>query len=180
MMVKIRNSVVATFNTHVEAEEAVKEIQKSGLDMKKLSIVGKDYHSQEHVTGYYNTGDRIAYWGKLGAFWGSLWGFLMGSAVFFIPGLGPVVIAGPIIAWIIGALEGALFVGGLSVIGAALYSIGIPKDSILKYEESLKANKFLLIVHGTDYEVEKAGAILKTTKAEQTNVHQIQNNDNEK
>ena len=175
-MSETNNSVVAMFNTHTEAEEAVKELQKGGFDMKKLSIVGKDYHSEEHVVGYYNTGDRIKYWGGLGAFWGGLWGLLLGSAVFFIPGFGPVVIAGPMIAWITGALEGALVVGGLSVIGAALYSIGIPKDSILRYEESLKANKFVLVFHGGNEEVEKACAILKTSKATETNVHQSQKN----
>jgi len=56
---------------------------------------------------------------------------------------------------------------------AALYSIGIPKDSILKYETSLKANKFLLVVHGTAGEVEKAGQILKSTNATETTVHKV-------
>jgi hypothetical protein len=41
-----------------------------------------------------------------------------------------------------------------------MYSIGIPKDSVLKYETSLKANKFLLVVHGTVDEVERASGIL--------------------
>ena len=144
-----KNSVVAIFNTHTEAEAAIKELQKAGFDMKKLSIVGKDYHSDEHVVGYYNTGDRVKYWGKLGAFWGGLWGVLFGSAFFFIPGIGPIVVGGPLVTWIIGALEGAVIMGGLSAFGAALYSMGIPKDSILKYETSLKSNKFLLVAHGT-------------------------------
>ena len=39
------NVAVAIFNTHVEAENAVKELQKSDFDMKKLSIVGRDYHT---------------------------------------------------------------------------------------------------------------------------------------
>jgi len=68
------NSVVAIYNTHTEAEEAVKELEKSGFDMKKLSIIGKDYHAEEHVVGYYNTGERVKYWGKLGAFWGGGFG----------------------------------------------------------------------------------------------------------
>ena len=68
------NVAVAIFNTHVEAENAVKELQKSDFDMKKLSIVGRDYHTEEQVVGYYHTGDRMKYWGKLGAFWGGLWG----------------------------------------------------------------------------------------------------------
>ena len=69
------HSVVAIYDTHSQAEEAVKNLQKSGMDMKKLSIVGKDYHSEEDVTGYYNTGDRMKYWGKLGALWGAFGDF---------------------------------------------------------------------------------------------------------
>jgi uncharacterized membrane protein len=166
-----QNSTVAIFNDHTGAEQAVKELQKAGFDIKKLSLVGKDYHSDEHVVGYYNTGDRIRYWGKLGAFWGGFWGLLFGSALFFVPGIGPIVVGGPIVSWIIGALEGAAVVGGISAVGAALYSIGIPKDSVLRYETSLKANKFLLVVHGTVDEVERAGSILQSTGAIETTVH---------
>ena len=166
-----KNSVVAIFNIHTEAEAAVKELQKAGFDMKKLSIVGKDYHSEEHVVGYYNTGDRVKYWGKLGAFWGGIWGFLFGSALFFIPGIGPIVVGGPLVAWIIGALEGAVVIGRLSAIGAALYSMGIPKGSVLKYETSLKSNNFLLVAHGTREEVEKAKTILDTTRATEITIH---------
>ena len=56
------HSVVAIFNAHTEAEEAVKNLQKAGFDMTKLSIIGKDCHAEEHVVGYYNTGDRMGYW----------------------------------------------------------------------------------------------------------------------
>ena len=156
------NSVVAIYGTHAQAEEAVKELQRSGFDMKKMSIVGKDYHTDENVVGYYNTGDRMKYWGKQGAFWGGLWGMLFG-AFFIIPGLGPILVAGPLVAWIVGALEGAVVVGGLSALGAGLYSIGIPKDSVLQYEAALKADRFLLLAHGTVNEVAKAKEILQTT-----------------
>jgi uncharacterized membrane protein len=165
------NAVVAVFNTHTEAEEAVKELQMSGFDMKKLSIIGKDYHAEEHVVGYYNTGDRVKYWGKLGAFWGGFWGLLFGSAFFIIPGIGPLVVGGPLVAWIVGALEGAVLVGGLSAVGAALYSIGIPKNSILKYETSLKSNKFLVLAHGTTEEVEQVKGILEKSKTTEIEVH---------
>jgi hypothetical protein len=157
------NVAVAIFNTHVEAENAVKELQKSGFDMKKLSIVGKDYHTEEQVVGYYQTGDRMKYWGKLGAFWGGLWGILFGAAFFWIPGIGPLVVAGPLVSAIVGGLEGAVAFGGLSALGAGLYSIGIPKDSIINYESSIKADKFLLVVHGSGDELDKAKDILKST-----------------
>jgi uncharacterized membrane protein len=166
-----KNSVVSIFNTHTEAEEAIRELQRSGFDMKKLSIVGKDYHAEEHVVGYYNTGDRVKYWGKLGAFVGGLWGLLFGSAFLFVPGIGPLAIGGPLVSWIIGALEGAVIMGGLSAVGAALYSIGIPKDSIIKYETSLKSNKFLVVAHGSIEEVNKARGILDATSATETAVH---------
>ena len=114
------NSIVAIYDTHSQAEEAVKNLQKSGFDMTKLSLVGKDYHSEEDVTGYYNTGDRMKYWGKIGAVWGGFWGLLFGAAFFAIPGIGPVLVAGPLVAWIVGALEGAAVVGGLSGGGGRL------------------------------------------------------------
>ncbi len=165
------NSVVAIYQTHSQAEEAVKALQRSGFDMKKMSIVGKDYHSDEHVVGYYNAGDRMKYWGKMGAFWGGIWGMLFGAAFFLIPGIGPILVAGPLVAWIVGALEGAVVVGGLSALGAGLYSIGIPKDSVVKYEVALKSDKFLLLAHGTADEVAKARDILQTTNPVEMALH---------
>jgi uncharacterized membrane protein len=84
----ITNSVVAIYDTHEQAEHAVMELQQAGVDMKSLSIAAKDTHTDEHVVGYYNAGDRMKYWGKIGAFWGGFWGLLFGSAAFAIPGSG--------------------------------------------------------------------------------------------
>jgi len=166
------NAVVAIYKSHAEAEVAVKELQHSGFDMKKLSIVGRDYHTDEHVIGYYNAGDRMKYWGKMGAFWGGIWGMLFGSAFFFIPGVGPLLVAGPLVAWIVGALEGAVVVGGLSAVGAGLYSLGIPKDSILRYERALTTGKFVLIAHGTAEEAARARDIISRTNPEALEDHQ--------
>jgi uncharacterized membrane protein len=165
------SAVVAVFASHDKAEDAVRELQKSGFDMKKLSIVGKDYHTDEHVVGYYNTGDRMMYWGKQGAFWGGLWGLLLGSAFFWVPGIGPLLVAGPLAAAIIGALENAAIVGGLSAIGAGLYSLGIPKDSVVEYETALKAGSFVLVAHGTPEDVAKAKSIVEQTDATKTVTH---------
>jgi uncharacterized membrane protein len=167
----MNESVIAVFPSHLEAETAIKELQKSGFDMKKLSIIGKDYHTEENVVGYYNKGDKIASWGKTGAFWGWIWGLVFGSAFLFIPGIGPVMVGGPIVSWLIGALETAVVVGGFSALGAALVSVGIPKDSVLKYETALKADKFVVIAHGTRDEVAKAKSILDTHQAESSMIH---------
>jgi uncharacterized membrane protein len=167
----ILNSVVAVYETHVQAEEAVKELQEAGVNMKSLSIAAKDTHTDEHVVGYYNAGDRMKYWGKIGAFWGGFWGLLFGSAMFAIPGIGPLLVAGPLVSWIIAGLEGAVVVGGVSAVGAGLVSIGIPKDSVLEYDVALKSDKFLLIVHGTPDEVDKAKDIISGTRHISCKVH---------
>jgi hypothetical protein len=155
-----KNAAIAVYDSHSDAEEAIRELERGGFDMKKLSIVGKDYRTEEHPVGFYNMGDRVKAWGKTGAFWGGLWGLLLGWAFFFIPGIGPLMIAGPLVSWLIAALEGAVAVGGLSAIGAALYSFGIPKNSVIQYETAIKAGKFVVIAHGTTKEVERAKNIL--------------------
>jgi hypothetical protein len=157
------SAIVAVYKTHDEAEAAVRDLQRSGYDMTKLSIVGKDYDTSENVVGYYNTGDRMLNWGAKGAFWGGLWSMLFGSAYFLIPGVGPILAAGPIVVWIVGVLEGAAIVGGLSALGAALFSIGIPKDSILAYETQIKAGDYLVIARETPGAFQGAAAILSRT-----------------
>jgi uncharacterized membrane protein len=165
------NSVVAVFDSHERAESAIRELQKDGFDMKHLSIVGKDYHTEEHVVGYYTTCDRMTYWGEMGAFWGGFWGLLFGSAFFWVPGIGPLLVAGPLVMWIVGALESAVVTGSLTALGAGLYSIGIPKHSVLKYETEVKNGKLLLVVNGTADEVERARDLLHQTRATTTTVH---------
>ena len=167
----ITNSVVAIYETHEQAERAIKKLQESGVDMKSLSIAGKDTHTDEHVIGYYNTGDRMKHWGKVGAFWGGFWGLLFGSGMFLIPGLGPILVAGPLVAWIIAGLEGAAVIGSVSALGAGLVSIGIPKDSVLKYEVALKTDKYLLVVHGSEDAVDNAKNIIAETEHSSYKVH---------
>ena len=156
------------FNTHVEAEEAIQSLNRSGFDVKKLSLVGKGYHSEEHPVGFYTVGDKIKTWGGIGAFWGGIWGLLLAPAVFFLPGLGVMAMAGPVVAALVGALEGAVVVGGVSALGAALTQIGVPKDHVIKYEKALKADKYVLMVHGSSEEEAKARSVLANSKAWET------------
>ncbi len=157
-------TAVAVYPEHSEAETAIKALQKGGFDMRKLSIVGADYHSEEDVVGFYNTGDRMKSWGKSGAFWGAIWGgfwgVFLGAALFVIPGVGPILAAGPIVAVIVGALEGAAVVGAISALGAGLVGLGVPHNSVLEYETAVKAGKFLVLAHGSRQEAERAKEIL--------------------
>ena len=73
--------------------------------------------------------------------------------------------AGPVVAALVAALEGAVLVGGVSAIGAALTQIGVPKDNIMKYEMALKVDKYVLVVHGSIEEQDKARTVLEQTKS---------------
>src|SRR5579883_1921284 len=95
---KNSEKVVATYNSHEDAEKAIRELSAAGFDMQQLSILGKDLHPEEHVVGYYNIGNRMLAWGKFGALCGAVGGFLYGSGMFFFPGIGIVLIGGPLTA----------------------------------------------------------------------------------
>jgi len=163
---------IARFSDHSQAETAVKALAQGGVDMKQLSIVGRGYHTEEHVVGFYNAGERIRFWGKYGAFWGSLWG-LFGAGIFLVsPMTGPVMALGALVATIVSAVEGAIAFGGSSAIGAAIFSMGVPKDSVLEYERALKADSFLILVHGTAGDVARAKSILASVKPTHLDVHE--------
>ena len=133
------------FNTHAEADDAVRALGQSGFDLNKLSVIGKGYHTEDHPVGFYTAGDRIKAWGGAGAFWGGIWGLLLAPAVFFVPGFGLMAMAGPFATALMGALEGAAVVGGVTALGAALTTIGVPKDEVIKYETAVKADKYVLL-----------------------------------
>jgi uncharacterized membrane protein len=154
------NSAVAIYSTHPAAEVAIKALRDEHIEMKNLSIIGKDYETQEHAMGFYNAGDRMKFWGKTGAFWGGLWGWLFGAGLFLIPGIGHVIVLGPVVGWLVGALEGAAVGAGVGVLGAALVSAGIPKDSVIKYETAVRSGKFVVTIHGTPADVDRARSIL--------------------
>jgi hypothetical protein len=166
------NAVVAVFTDHIQAEAAIKTLSEAGIDIKHLSVVGKGYHTDEHVIGFYNMGDRVKFWGKRGAFWGALWGLFFGGVFVVIPVVGHVVVLGYLAATIISAIEGAVAVGGLSALSAALFSIGIPKDSVLAYETDLKADSFLVMAQGPAEEVARAKEILTSANASRVDLHE--------
>jgi hypothetical protein len=157
------------FPTHVEAEAAVLELQKAGFDLQKISIIGKDYQTTEHVHGFLTWKDsakagagEAGYWGT---FFGGLFGILTGVGLLFVPGVGPVIVAGHVAGVLAGWIEGMVVGGvGAAVAGGllgALVGLGIPKEQALKYETEIKAGKFLVLVSGTDEEIERVRQILQ-------------------
>jgi hypothetical protein len=165
------DATIAVFADHAAAEGAVKKLAQAGFDMKVLSVVGQGFHTEEKVVGFYNTGDRIKFWGTRGAFWGGFWGLFFSGAFIATPLVGPIIVLGYLAAAVISAVEGIVVVGGLSALGAALYSIGIPKDSVIDYEAAVKADNFLVMAHGATADMARAKAILGTANASRVETH---------
>jgi hypothetical protein len=164
-------SIIAVFGEDQETYEAVTKLAGAGFPLENLSVIGKKYHTGETRIGFYNIGERMKFWGKRGAFWGGLWGLFLGGLSLTIPVIGPVLVLGYLSAIVVSAVEGAIMIGGLSVLGAALYSVGIPKDSVAQYEQAVKADGFLVIVHGALDELKRARAILAHGNPSRLNLH---------
>ena len=106
-----------------------------------------------------------------GAWVGGIFGLLVGAAFLWVPGVGPLVVAGSLASVLLGGVEGAVAGAAATGVLGWLFSLGISKEKILKYEEAVKAGKYLIIAHGSADAVEKARAILKGSGAEQLDLH---------
>jgi hypothetical protein len=164
--------LIATFDDHREADAAVRKLFESGFDMKNFSVIGKGYHTEEKVVGFYNTGDRMKLWGRYGAFWGALWGILFGGVFLTLPIIGPVVVTGYLASMVVAAVEGAVVVGGVSALGAALFNAGVPKDHVIHHETAVQADGFLVMAHGPAEELVRARAVLQDHKPSSLNLHE--------
>ena len=172
MQAQAQDSVAALFSDHGAAEAAVKTLTAAGVPLKSISIVGKGYHTDEKVMGFYNMGDRVKFWGSRGAFWGALWGLFFGGVFLTIPLTGPVIVLGYLAAAAVSAVEGAVVVGGLSALGGALAGIGIPRDSVLQYETAIAADGFLVMAHGATGEMAQAEYALRGLHPSHLELHQ--------
>ncbi len=168
---KHASHAIAVFPDHPAAEAAVKKLAEAGIAMTDISIIGKGYHTDEKVTGFYNIEDRVRFWGTRGAFWGGLWGLFMGGMVLTVPIMGHIVVLGYLATTAISMVEGAALLGSLSALGAALYSLGVPKDSVISYESAIEADSFLVMVRGSQAETDRAHALLSKGAASKVDLH---------
>jgi hypothetical protein len=151
------STVVAVFESLDEATDAIKRLGDAGFPVDRISIVGQGLESEVRVHGFVTTGDMAKSGAKFGAVFGGLFGLLAGVAFLAIPGVGPLVILGPLAAGVVGAAEGAAATG---IVGAILGHF-LEKDRIPKYTQLLKAGRYLVLVHGSKEEAERAQEILR-------------------
>jgi hypothetical protein len=165
------NSVVGVYSHVDQAEEAVRQLGQGGFPIQHVSIIARNLGSEKKVHGFVTSCDVAKSAARTGAWVGGIFGLLVGAAFMWVPGVGPLIVAGSLSSALLGGLEGA--VAGAAVTGMLgwLASVGISKEHILKYEESVKAGKYLVIAHGTADDVAKAKKILEGTKPADLKVH---------
>ncbi len=164
-------SVVGVFGRMSGTEEAIRRLATSGFPIRKISIVARDLESEKEVHGYIIAGDVDKNGTAAGAWFGGIFGLLVGAAFLWVPGFGPLLVIGPLAAAMLSGIEGALAGATNGGLLGALMGWGVPRQHILKYEEWVKSRKYLVIAHGSAEEVTQAHDILKGTAAEELAIH---------
>jgi hypothetical protein len=165
-------TVLAIYPDHASAEDAVRKLQKEGIPMQNLSIVGKDFQAVEKPLGFVTPGTVAGEGARFGAWTGGIFGLLVGAAFLVLPGVGPVVVAGPLAAALLAGIEGAVAGAALGGLAGALVGLGVPKDQAIRYESQVKAGKFLVTMRGDGPQIERARSLFTAGKAETTAVVQ--------
>jgi hypothetical protein len=159
------NAALLVYSAQTDAALAVGSLRSSGFDMKKVSVAARERQPANGAPGCYHDDLDSTYCRELGEPWASLEGALSGWASLHLPGIGPVLVAGPLSGWIVSALENVAIFGGLSALGAGLYSIGIRRERIRECESALRSGAYLLLAHGASTEVARAKEILESASA---------------
>ncbi|MFZ0120938.1 MAG: general stress protein [Pseudonocardiaceae bacterium] len=137
------DAVVGVYESMKDAESAVRTLLEQGVPAGQVSIVGQGLHSETHVHGFVTTGDVAKTGAKGGAWVGGLFGVLTGAALLFVPGVGALIVLGPLAAGAVAAAEGATAGAGM---GAVLGHF-IAKKHVPKYSEHLEAGNYLVLRH---------------------------------
>lgn len=148
-----KNFIGAVFANRDNAQVVVEDMITHDFPMDQVSILHKAGGLGDDFLGiaYTNEKERFKVWGAAGAFWGSLCGLLAGAAgMLLLPGIGPVLIAGPLLEAIVGAAVGA----GLMTTGAAvthltiaLRRLGIPDDKLAILHQAVMDGKTVMLMH---------------------------------
>jgi hypothetical protein len=149
-------AILAICVGHAQAEKAIGELKRLGFDAKNVSVFRKACLDEDEFVGLYTAGERLLARGDSAAFWERMWDLLGDGGLFLVPGIGPVVLAGPFIHTLVATVDAGVAVGGLSALGAAMHHLGVPKFRILNYKVAIIAGQCAVVAIGTAELVTKA------------------------
>lgn len=167
------HSVVGVYGRLDEAEDALRALGDSGFPINNVSIIARDLSDERRVHGYITSSDVAAEAASTGAWLGGIFGLLVGAAFVWLPGVGPLVVVGSLASGVIGGVEGAVVGAAFTGLLGWLIGLGISQDKALKYEEFIRAGKFLLVAHGPAEDAHKAREVLEGSGPEQLDQHEM-------
>jgi len=162
-----QDMIVGTFDTHAEAERAVRRLIDGGLPARQISIVTQGLEAREEVQGYVTTGEVALQGAATGAWVGGLVGLFTGAAFIWVPVIGPLVVLGALATTVAGALEGGATGGVLG----AIWGRHMGQEHVLRYQEALQGGKLVVTVHGTSQEVGAARHVLGDTSGRDVDMY---------
>jgi hypothetical protein len=165
------SSVVGTYSHIDQAEEAVRQLGQGGFPIQHVSIIARDLGTEKKIHGFVTSCDVAKASAHTGAWVGGIFGLLVGAAFLWVPGVGPLIVAGSLASAMLGGLEGAVAGAATAGVLGWLTSLGISRQHILKYQESVQAGQYLVIAHGSPEEVQKARLVLTKTEPTQLDLH---------
>lgn len=154
----MKKSVVGILQTETQAHELVDDLQLDGAASSDISVLFPDTRGTKDFAHEHNTKapeGTVAGVGAGGVIGGTI-GLLAGIGALAIPGVGPLIAAGPLMAALSGAAAGAT-VGGIA---GALVGLGIPELEAKTYEGKIDGGNILIAVHVDDAEAEKRAKAL--------------------
>jgi len=148
-------TITALFENYADANNAVQDLENHGFLRADISTMAHEALADD-VRVYEDDTSGAATGAGVGAAVGGVGGLILGLSALAIPGVGPVLAAGPIAAALIGAGVGAA-TGGL--IGA-LADMGVPEEEAHYYAEGVRRGSVLVTVQTTDDLAERAASVL--------------------
>jgi hypothetical protein len=145
--------IAAVFDRPEQAHPLVEQLIENDFPMDRISILHRAGGEGDDFLGiaYGDDKERIRVWSEQGALWGSLAGLVAGvSGMFFIPGVGMLLLAGPVINAITGAAVGAGLMAGSAIatrLGIALHRLGIPEERLDRLHQAIMDGKTVLLIH---------------------------------
>jgi uncharacterized membrane protein len=148
-------SIVAVYGKFSDAANAIRYLDQRGFPHDQVSLVtsATDRHLPRETT--IQAGDEAENQAAAGATVGGLLGLLVGAPLLAIPGVGPLLLAGPLAAGMTGALVGG-FLGSMT-------GWGVHSDHVAEYQRMVQKGKVLVVVHGDPIEVARGDVILRDT-----------------
>jgi len=154
-------AVVGLFSDFKLAEQSVKQLRANGFSTEEINIISKDKHQSGQTTEL--TDDSIMDGTMTGGAIGGVGGLLLGAGALAIPGIGPIVAAGPIAATISGAISGG--------IAGGLIDWGIPSEKSEAYSNQVSSGSTLAVIKTTESKVAQAIQVLTSTGATNIETH---------